>query len=430
MSTASIMPDSETVHFSESSPQPSTGPILVAADGGPDSDAAIVAGHRLAARFNTPLHIVAVVEPLITSTIDAGLVPAYVDSYGPHRATLQNAVEEQCRRLLPAGAAYTLSLIDGEAAPVLAHVARERGDAVLVMGRGRHALLGRLLLGETVLRVLQLADVPVLAVEPDSGPPRRVLIATDFSPYSVYAARVALSLVDRDAAIHLVHVVPELARLTPALERLATGGQMLRDEMARVRREIGGADRPVEMVTLSGKPGRVIAEYAESTGIDLVVTGTHGYGFFNRLLLGSVATQLVRNAPCSVLTVPGRAAERMATRAAVSRGQARVPQAAEWSIALAEFSKRNVGRPCTIEIDDRDLGAQIQGQAIPLMGAAFDHHGNEVQIMLGAPGLRGRYLSHVVPDVQALEFVTDPAGRDQAVRIGSARGQTLLLFGD
>jgi nucleotide-binding universal stress UspA family protein len=48
-------------------------------------------------------------------------------------------------------------------------------------------------------------------------------------------------------------------------------------------------------------------ELAARAHADLVVSGTHGYGFFNRLILGSVATHLVRNAPCSLLAVPGSA---------------------------------------------------------------------------------------------------------------------------
>ena len=58
---------------------------------------------------------------------------------------------------------------------------------------------------------------------------------------------------------------------------------------------------------LSGLPAaREIAQYAASQGADLIVVGTHGYGPVRRLVLGSVADQVVRMAPCPVLMVPHR----------------------------------------------------------------------------------------------------------------------------
>jgi nucleotide-binding universal stress UspA family protein len=47
---------------------------------------------------------------------------------------------------------------------------------------------------------------------------------------------------------------------------------------------------------------------AQTDGADLIVMSTHGYGGFERLVLGSVAATVVREAPCSVLLVPPDAA--------------------------------------------------------------------------------------------------------------------------
>lgn len=59
--------------------------------------------------------------------------------------------------------------------------------------------------------------------------------------------------------------------------------------------------------TPTGQPKRVIPEEAESWGADLVVIGSHGYGFWNRLLLGSVSQAVVSHAKCSVEIVKPRA---------------------------------------------------------------------------------------------------------------------------
>lgn len=52
-----------------------------------------------------------------------------------------------------------------------------------------------------------------------------------------------------------------------------------------------------------GSPGQVVVEEAERWGADLIVVGSHGYGFWSRTLLGSVSQAIVHHAPCSVLVV-------------------------------------------------------------------------------------------------------------------------------
>lgn len=394
-----------------------TGPIIVATDGTPDSDSAIVAAQLFASHTGAPIQLVSAVEPVIIQTFDMGTVPADPAFYGPRRAMQRELVHDQLRRLLPPGTELQVTLLDGIAAQMLAREAHDRHARLLILGRGRHGLVDRLMLGETVLRALQLADVPVLAAESGvSELPKRILIATDFSPYSVYAARVALSLADPGATIRLAHVAPRTDRLEAEFER--------------VRREMGAEHMAVETVVLSGSPGRALVDYATTANVDLVVSGTHGYGFFNRLILGSVATQLVRGAPCSVLAVPGSAAMRAATREHAGGGHTRSVAENEWPRALTTFSRHNAGRQCSAEIDDLQLGAQVQGNALPLVGAAYDHHGNEVQLMFGASGLAGRYLSHVVPDVSSVEILADADGRDRALRVASGSGFTLVTFID
>ena len=54
---------------------------------------------------------------------------------------------------------------------------------------------------------------------------------------------------------------------------------------------------------VNGPANRAIVEEAEDWGADLIVMGTHGYGFWNRAMLGSVSNSVVHHAPCSVLVV-------------------------------------------------------------------------------------------------------------------------------
>jgi nucleotide-binding universal stress UspA family protein len=401
----------------EESPYLSRGPIVAATDSSSEADAAIVAAELVSTRTGAPVQVVSVLEPFVATAAGWDSTPVAADVFAERHTRLREAVKAQLQRVLPADTAYPITILTGAAAPSLAVAAHDRHARLLTLGRGRHGLAGRLFLGETIPRLLQLADVPLLAAEPGFDTlPRRVLIATDFSPYSVFAARVALSVVDPDTTFFLAHVAPEIGGYHAAFER--------------VREEIGIEPGRVQTMVLTGDPSRALVDFATSMNVDLVVSGTHGYGFFNRLVLGSVATQLVRGAPCSVLVVPGSAAARTATREQIGRGQTRAVPADEWSDALTRFSQRNLGRRSTLEVDDPALGAQVQGTRLSLVGADFDTHGTAVQLMFGALGRTGRHLSHVVSNVSGLEVLGDADGRDRALRVLSDSGSTLLTFID
>jgi nucleotide-binding universal stress UspA family protein len=62
-------------------------------------------------------------------------------------------------------------------------------------------------------------------------------------------------------------------------------------------------DIPTHHVFLEGDPASEIVSFCRDALIDLVVMGTHGRTGVERMLLGSVAEQVLRDAPCSVLVV-------------------------------------------------------------------------------------------------------------------------------
>ena len=59
----------------------------------------------------------------------------------------------------------------------------------------------------------------------------------------------------------------------------------------------------ITRVTRAGTPVVEVTKYAKDNQIDLIVTGTHGHTGLFDLVLGSVATNVVRLATCPVLTV-------------------------------------------------------------------------------------------------------------------------------
>lgn len=186
----------------------------------------------------------------------------------------------------------------GSVAELLAEEADSLGAAVLVVGSTGHGMLGRLSAGRTVARLLPTAPCPV-AIAPRgyrhlaTAGITVVTVAYDGTPEADRAAAVAVHLASRTGAALRFACVAEDAAGVPAATALAQKG------LARA---------PVEIDALAdvfvGPVARTLADLPERT--DLLVVGSRGYRFMQRLLLGGVAGALVRNARYPVVVVPGR----------------------------------------------------------------------------------------------------------------------------
>ncbi|HEX3152223.1 MAG TPA: universal stress protein [Gemmataceae bacterium] len=122
---------------------------------------------------------------------------------------------------------------------------------------------------------------------------RKILFPTDFSSYSnqAYLHAVAIAEVHK-ATLVLVYVnVPGQA----------ADANYWRDLLHQIRPANPAID--VEHVFLEGDPATEIVRYARDSGVDRIVMGTHGRTGTDRLLMGSVAEKVLRDAPCSILVV-------------------------------------------------------------------------------------------------------------------------------
>jgi nucleotide-binding universal stress UspA family protein len=134
---------------------------------------------------------------------------------------------------------------------------------------------------------------------------RRLLHPTDFSDPSRPAFELACALArDYGAELVVLHVAPPPAAgvVEGITVELPTGWE----EETRTRLEkIRPADPRVPVVHRleQGDAVREILRVAAAVRADLIVMGTHGRGGLSRLLVGSVAEIVMRNAPCPVLTV-------------------------------------------------------------------------------------------------------------------------------
>jgi nucleotide-binding universal stress UspA family protein len=145
---------------------------------------------------------------------------------------------------------------------------------------------------------------------------RKILYPTDFSPCASHALPHALDLAERHRAeLHLLHAIvlhegdpANAAHQLPNIEELyRTLEEQTEAQLRAISDEYsGGALEIKHALVRSISAAGATLDYAAESDIDLVVMGTHGRRGLKRLLLGSVAEEVVRLAPCPVLTVPER----------------------------------------------------------------------------------------------------------------------------
>ena len=132
-----------------------------------------------------------------------------------------------------------------------------------------------------------------------------ILHPTDFSDLSKNAFRVACSLArDHRARLVVLHVISDLAAkevVWDIIEPL----QKYHDRLEQKLHEFATPDPqiPLEFRLEQGNPTRQIVQVARELPADMIVMGSHGRTGINRLLLGSVAEDVQRKAPCGVLTI-------------------------------------------------------------------------------------------------------------------------------
>jgi nucleotide-binding universal stress UspA family protein len=138
---------------------------------------------------------------------------------------------------------------------------------------------------------------------------RRILVATDFEESAEQAIACAVELARADGAeLVLLHVYMDL----PTYPEVAAGRveaiyeeqrRWVEGELERRARAARGRGLLASPLVRTGSPAPTIARVAAEERADLVVVGTHGRSGLDRLVLGSVAERVVRQAPCPVLVV-------------------------------------------------------------------------------------------------------------------------------
>jgi nucleotide-binding universal stress UspA family protein len=137
---------------------------------------------------------------------------------------------------------------------------------------------------------------------------KKILVPTDFSPYSDQAMQYASMMAKAfKARILLVHVIEPLTysvtdTLTVA-DHFVALKTIAKPLLENARKKFQKKGLVIEADLLTGVPYREILKKARRIGADVIVMGTHGRTGVEHFLLGSVAEKVVRLAPCPVVTV-------------------------------------------------------------------------------------------------------------------------------
>jgi nucleotide-binding universal stress UspA family protein len=411
-------------------------PVVVAI-GATGGTQALRSGTAIAARCDTDVVVTSVVEPPPVYTFEtnrAMLLPWLVEQQiGERRETVYDRLHRS-GVLPPATSEPRVEVRYGESADTIAEIAREVAARLIVMGIGPHSLRHRLLSSGTAWATGRRAPCPVLAVADDAPELARVaVVATDFSPESIHAARAAIPLLADGAVVYLVHAWSRVEAAFPSVQ-LATLNDAyaasLPERFTRMREALGDVEGiTFDAVAIEGKPAELVLSIARAKEADLIVAGTHGRGAVERWLLGSTSSAVLHGAECSVLLAPQPpVAERTELERWMS-GTSSVREPAEWDAELRAFVMRNRDRRTALEVDDPAIGAQVQESGLALVGATFDPHGHQLALMFGG-GRDGVHLTRNLEHVHAIAVTSGPRDVDRALYIESEAGSTLLTFLD
>ncbi|HYT81919.1 MAG TPA: universal stress protein [Gemmatimonadales bacterium] len=290
-------------------------PVVVGVDGSPEAGAAAAAGWRLAQVAGVRCHLVHATHD-VRSALDLAGTGVPLDDLqlamlGRVRAEIKAALGTH----VPQEAVEGLIVRVGRSAAVLADVVTETDAGLVVLGGKHHSMVGRWLGGSTVQHAVRRLSVPLLVTAGYLRPRPRVLVAVDLSyaalPTIEHAVAFARLLGGPLRALHVVEPV----RNVPEVPIPVDAEQYETQSRERLERFVWPA-LPVpdhHKVVRRGIAVDVIVEEAAAWRADVVVVGSHGKGWVDRLLIGSATEQLLNDLPTAVLVIPVPAPERWET---------------------------------------------------------------------------------------------------------------------
>lgn len=292
--------------------------VLLAIDGSTSSDRArdLVAG--IDWPQGTEIRVVAVLEPGADLLGVPWMGVPITDQSGVEESLVrqaQTALEAAERAIERPGRDVSTVVLRGRPASAIVEEAKGFKADLVVLGNRGHGPFETMLLGSVSAEVVDQAPCPVLVartaalktiVYADDGSEGAELAGQLLADWPIFRGLTAVVTGVSDVAI------PWSAGLAPGLYEavLESYDETVREARSEVAALVDtSADRLADagLVTdvevREGDPAAAIVAVARERTADLVVMGTRGHTGISRLLLGSVARNVILHAPCSVLVV-------------------------------------------------------------------------------------------------------------------------------
>jgi nucleotide-binding universal stress UspA family protein len=243
---------------------------------------------------------------LVAAAIEPAPFPIEVSEHAPARSKRLARIFEGLDELLD-GIPHELHELDLDAVGGLEEFAARESADLIVIGSTHRGVLSRVVPGTVADRLLEGAPCPLLVAPHGYAGREHVGLGTigvgyDGSEEATEALKVAEGLAaDLDCELRLIAAVSAYEDV-PDPHRATREGRH-RATLAEGRRAVDSV--PVTDTVGFGDAAHVLA--SQGLDLDVLVVGSRGHGRLLRTVLGSVASELVRIAPCPVLVVPHHA---------------------------------------------------------------------------------------------------------------------------
>ncbi len=264
--------------------------LLVCTDGSPESQGAVAEALALGRLCGSRVFVLQVLQ----------IIPEFEAVAPDLMVRLEEEIRQQMEALKAEAAKMAVSLTPRvrRSVSVFSAILEEAAEirpAMIIMGRYGRTGLARLLMGSVTARVIGYSAVNVLVVPRQAILAfRRILVASDGSPYSLAAWEVALSMAKKaGSTLFGVSVVQEDEDLNLAEEIV---------HQMRVAANQQGVSLQ-GLVPQGQQADDAIVQAALKNEVDLIILGSHGRTGLSRLLMGSVTERVIGHAPQPVLVV-------------------------------------------------------------------------------------------------------------------------------
>lgn len=283
--------------------------ILCAVDFSDASVRAFEVSMQLATLHGARIHLLHVIPRIVVTLTDMPVTTSRWTATEEEKAKRElSKLEKQAVRH---GIRVTTEIRIGDIDLQILKAAKDFGADVLALGTHGRRGFERWAMGSIAERMLRYSPIPILIAGAGkrAGPAalRSMLITTDFSKGAADALGYGVAIAGKSkASITLLYVQDRAGDMDWALA--PTDITALRKRLeALIPSRVRGWCKVYGLVE-RGKPYRMILKTIQQIKPSLVILNTHGHGFVNRILIGSVAERVVRGgaALAPMLLIPPR----------------------------------------------------------------------------------------------------------------------------